>query len=174
MHCVFVPNSQLCPLLRAQYPFTAPGFSPLMKSVWNQRLDLFWSLNWRAATMPRPLRAQSRRSWTTHWTTNAESSAWSWSGLQFMMTSCNRKTWPSFRSVQTFCYEREINRTAAEMFKLCRCIILTQHFAHLPSCRDVLALTNHHVSLRNLLFLHLMMPRGFQPLGISWQNWKEL
>uniref|UniRef100_A0A8C8A3G0 Rap guanine nucleotide exchange factor 4a n=1 Tax=Oryzias sinensis TaxID=183150 RepID=A0A8C8A3G0_9TELE len=23
MHCVFVPNSQLCPLLRAQYPFTA-------------------------------------------------------------------------------------------------------------------------------------------------------
>ncbi len=106
MHCVFIPNGQLCPVLMAQYPFstTLPNvvkcsFPPLWKKPpsCSALLTLFLIFNCCAPTMRRPRRALSRRSWTTHSTTSAGWSAWWFSGLLYMGITCRRRTsrWPS-------------------------------------------------------------------------------
>lgn len=106
MHCVFIPNGQLCPVLTAQYPFSTAlpnvvkcSFPPQWKKTPSDSalLTLFLIFNCCAPTMRRPRRALNRRSWTTHSTTSAGWSAWWCSGLQYMEITCRRRTsrWPS-------------------------------------------------------------------------------
>lgn len=103
MHCVFIPNSQLCPVLLAQYPFAAVPCS--FTSLWNRSelklqskpslfcamLTSFGSLTFRAPTMPRPREAVSRRRWTIRWTTSGGWSAWWCSGLLYTGITCRRR-----------------------------------------------------------------------------------
>lgn len=101
-HCVFIPNAQLCPVLMAQYPFSAVLY--ISTFLYSLPLLLLLLFNRCAPTMPRPRRAPSRRSWTTRSTTSAGWSAWCCSGLQCMETTCRRRTspWPSWKSVLTY------------------------------------------------------------------------
>uniref|UniRef100_A0A8C6TKC2 Zgc:171558 n=1 Tax=Neogobius melanostomus TaxID=47308 RepID=A0A8C6TKC2_9GOBI len=46
MHCVFMPNSQLCPLLMAQYPFSALRQERLEFAVNSKRRVLILTLRW--------------------------------------------------------------------------------------------------------------------------------
>uniref|UniRef100_A0A3Q2DE78 Rap guanine nucleotide exchange factor 4 n=1 Tax=Cyprinodon variegatus TaxID=28743 RepID=A0A3Q2DE78_CYPVA len=46
MHCVFIPNSQLCPLLMAQYPFSLCPYLRLEYTLNNKRRALILTLRW--------------------------------------------------------------------------------------------------------------------------------
>lgn len=104
-HPVFIPNSQLCPVLMAQYPLSCT-FCPFWRLV--KRIDLcplllLSSLTLRAPTTPRPRRAANRRGWTTRSTTSAGWSAWWCSGPPCTETACRmkRSQWPFCRSEGT-------------------------------------------------------------------------
>lgn len=52
MHCVFMPNSQLCPALMAQYPFVMKRLCPFMTSPNSDGMGAFLSqesdlISWR-------------------------------------------------------------------------------------------------------------------------------
>lgn len=92
MHCVFIPNTQLCPVLMSQYPFSImfPNFFFMFFTI-PVNLKTQSSLvccsyivsifNCCAATMPRPRRDLNRRSWTTRLITSAGWSGWWCTGL---------------------------------------------------------------------------------------------
>lgn len=97
-HCVFIPNSQLCPVLSDQYPFAY--IKEKSFSQWNVVFAVALLIfNSSAATMPRPHKAQRWRNWTTRSTTSAGWSAWWWNGLLCMEKTCSSRTWSSLRSV---------------------------------------------------------------------------
>ena len=117
MHCVFIPNSQLCPVLMAQYPFSTicyvirfnvpshPSEAGLKKALpYSDSAVIVLIFNGCAPTTLRPRRAPTRRSWTTRWTTSAGWSAWWCSGLLCMEITCKRRRsrWPSSRSVNSY------------------------------------------------------------------------
>ena len=52
MHCVFIPNSQLCPVLMAQYPFSAALRNVVKAFLLCSLRTLFWSLT--AVHLPCP------------------------------------------------------------------------------------------------------------------------